>query len=331
MTVFMDLLLRLVNCYVRQLEMHEMKSLFLVSGLLLGACQMGERAGNTAPAPPEDQKAVPKVEQELTQKMRRQATSRDGTKIGFEKTGSGPAVIVVSGALSHRGLYRDPLPARLSEHFTVYLYDRRGRGESTDVQPYAVAREIEDIEALLDDAGGSGYLYGVSSGGALALQAAAKLGPAKVTRLAIYDPPYGQKTEDFAGQKQRVGELVRTKEPGEAAAFFLSAIGTPREALEAMKRSPDWNAIKKIDFTLVYDYAVLGDGDVPQEIVKAIRVPTLVMTGEKSMEFMGSAADRIAALVPQSQRKTLKGQAHQVGADVMVPMLVEFFTGSPAQ
>jgi pimeloyl-ACP methyl ester carboxylesterase len=306
-----------------------MKSLLLVSVLILGACQMDERAGNTAPAPPEDQKAVPKVEQELKQEMGSVATSRDGTRIGFEKTGSGPAVIVVSGALSHRGLYRDrSLPARLSEHFTVYLYDRRGRGESTDVQPYGVAREIEDIEALLDDAGGSGSLYGVSSGGALALQAAAKLGSAKVTRLAIYDAPYGQKPEDFARQKQRVNELVRTGEPGEAAAFFLSAIGTPPEALEAMKRSPEWEAIRKIDFTLAYDYMVLGDGDVPEEIVNAVRVPTLVMNGEKSMDFMGGAADRMAALVPQSQRKTLKGQAHQAETEVMAPVLVEFFTGS---
>ena len=292
-----------------------MKSLFLVSALILGACRMDERA-------------APKMEQELKQEMGRLATSKDGTRIAFEKTGSGPAVIVVSGALSHRGLYRDPLPARLAEHFTVYLYDRRGRGESTDVQPYAVAREIEDIGALLDDAGGSGYLYGVSSGGALALQAAATLGSSKVTRLAIYDPPYGQESADFARQKQRVNELVRTGERGEAAAYFLSAIGTPPEALEAMKRSPDWEAIKKIDFTLAYDYDVLGDGDVPREIVKTIRVPTLVMTGEKSMDFMGPAADRIAALVPQSQRKVLTGQAHQVEAEVMVPVLVEFFTGS---
>jgi pimeloyl-ACP methyl ester carboxylesterase len=306
-----------------------MKSLFLVSALMLGACQMAERAGNTAPAPPIDQKAVPKVEQELKQEMGRVATSKDGTSIAFEKSGSGPALIVVSGALSDRGLYRDrSLPESLSEHFTVYLYDRRGRGGSTDVQPYAVAREIEDIEALLDDAGGSGYLFGVSSGGALALQAAAKLGPAKVTKLAIYDPPYGQKAEDFATQKQRVNELVRTGEPGEAAAFFLSAIGTPPEALEGMKRSPDWEAIRKIDFTLVYDYEVLGDGDAPQEVVKTIQVPTLVMTGEKSMDFMAAAADRLAALVPQSQRKTIKGQAHEVKAETTVPVLVEFFTGS---
>jgi pimeloyl-ACP methyl ester carboxylesterase len=294
-----------------------MKRLLLVSALLLGACQ------------PETQQAAPKVQQESKQEMGHHVTSKDGTRIAFEKTGSGPAVIVVSGALSHRGLFRDrSLPAGLAEHFTVYLYDRRGRGESTDVQPYAVAREIEDIDALLADAGGSGSLYGVSSGGALALQAAATLGPAKVTKLAIYDPPYGQKAEDFATQKQRVGELVRTGERGEAAAFFLSAIGTPPEALEAMKRSPDWEAIRKIDFSLAYDYDVLGDGDVPEEIVRTIRVPTLVMNGEKSMEFMHAAADRIAALVPRSQRKTLEGQAHQAETEVVLPVLVEFFSGS---
>jgi pimeloyl-ACP methyl ester carboxylesterase len=305
-----------------------MKSFLLVSGLLLGACQVDERASDP-PHRAADQKGAPKVEQTMKQDTTRVATSKDGTRIAFEKTGSGPAVVVVSGALSHRGLYRDrALPAGLSEHFTVYLYDRRGRGESTDVQPYAVEREIEDIEALLNDAGGSGYLYGVSSGGALALQAAARLGPSKVTRLAIYDPPYGQKKEDFDKQKQRVTEIVRTGERGEAAAFFLSAIGTPPDSLEGMKRSPDWELIKKIDFTLAYDYAVLGNGGVPQEIVKTIRVPMLVMNGEKSMAFMDATADQIAALAPQSQRKTLKGQAHQAEAAVLVPVLVEFFTGS---
>ena len=257
------------------------------------------------------------------------ATSRDGTRIAFEKAGNGPPLIVVSGALSQRSLYRDqPLVPKLAEHFTVYIYDRRGRSESSDVQPYAVAREIEDLEALLDQAGGSGYLYGVSSGGALALQAAAKLGPTRVTKLAIYDAPYGQETKEFDGQKQGIREIVGKRVPGEAAAFFLSAIGTPPEALEGMKRSPEWETFKKIDFTLVYDYEVLGDGAVPEDVVRTIRVPTLIMNGEKSMEFMGAAADRIAALVPKCRRKTLKGQAHQADAEVVVPVLVEFFGAS---
>jgi pimeloyl-ACP methyl ester carboxylesterase len=304
-----------------------MKHWLLVSGFILGACQVDERAQDTTRPP--DHQSTPKVEQAMKQDTTRLATSKDGTRIAFEKTGSGPAVIVVSGALSHRNLYRDEsLPAGLSKHFTVYLYDRRGRGESTDVQPYAVEREVEDLEALIKDAGGSAYLYGVSSGAALALQAAAKVGPAKVEKLAIYEPPYGQEKQEFARQKQRVNDLVRTGEPGEAAAFFMSAIGTPPDAMDAMKRSPEWEAIKKIDFTLAYDFAVLGDGEVPQDVVKAIRIPTLVMNGEKSMDFMGPTADRIAALVPQSQRKTLKGQTHQVEAEVMVPVLVEFFGGS---
>lgn len=261
--------------------------------------------------------------------MTRLTTSRDGTRIAFESTGRGPAVIVVNGALAHRNLYGDqPLAARLSEHFTVYLYDRRGRGESTDVQPYAVEREVDDLGALLKDAGGSACLYGVSSGAALALRAAATLGPDKVTRLAIYEPPYGQEKHDFAGQKQRVGELVRSGEPGEAATFFLSAIGTPPEALEEMKHAPEWEAIRKIDFTLAYDYDVLGDGALPQDTVKAIQVPTLVMNGDRSMDFMHATADRIAALLSHSRRKTLEGQTHQVDAEAMAPVLIEFFTGS---
>ena len=303
-----------------------MKSLVLVSGLILAACQVDERARDTQ-APAAQEGAAKPVE--LEQPTSGPAPSKDGTRIAFEKTGNGPAVIVVSGALSHRGLYRDAsLPAKLSEHFTVYLYDRRGRGESTDVQPYAVEREIEDIEALLNDAGGSGYLYGVSSGAALALQAAAKLGPAKVTKLAMYEPPYGQKKQEFANQKQRVNELVRTGKPGDAAAFFMSAIGTPPDAMDAMKRSPEWEAIKKIDFTLAYDFAVLGDGEVPQDVVKAIQVPTLVMNGDKSMDFMGPTADRIAALIPRAQRKTLEDQTHQAAGEVVAPVLIDFFNGS---
>ena len=285
-----------------------MKILISLLSIVLAACQVENRA--------------PEIKQDMTNR----ATSKDGTQIAFEKSGNGPAVIIVSGALSHRALYGDdPIIAKLAEHFTVYIYDRRGRGESTDVQPYAVEREIEDIEALVNDAGGSASLYGVSSGAALALQAAATLGPSKVTKLALYEPPYGQRPEDFAEQKQRVGEIVQTGQPGDAAAFFLSAIGTPPDALEGMKRSPEWDAIKKMDFTLVYDYAVLGNGAVPEDVAKSIRVPTLVMNGEKSMPFMPVTADRIAALIPGSQRKTLQGQAHQADANVMAPVLIEFF------
>lgn len=206
--------------------------------------------------------------------------SKDGTPIAVTKAGNGPALVVVSGALSHRALLGDTLLVpKLAERFTVYTYDRRGRGESGesgDTKPYAVDREIDDLEARIDHAGGSAYLYGVSSGAALSLQAAAKLGAAKVSKLAIYDAPYGQPPRAFTEQQDRINELVRTGQPGDAASYFLSAIGTPPRALDEMKKSPAWEPMKKMDFTLAYDYQVLGDGDVPEDVVKAITVPTIV-------------------------------------------------------
>jgi len=251
------------------------------------------------------------------------ARSRDGTSIAFEKGGSGPALILVGGALSHRGGGK-PLAGKLMDHFTVYLYDRRGRGESGDTKPYAVDREIEDLAAIIEQAGGKAFLYGVSSGAALALQATAKLGPANVAKLAVYEAPYGQDERDFKEQKERINQLVQTGKPGDAAEFFFSAIGTPPQALEDMKRAPEWQEMKKIDFTLAYDYAVLGNGAVP-DTVKQITVPALVMVGEKAMDFIRPAADRIAALIPNSQRKTIEGQGHQAAPETMAPVLIEFF------
>ena len=252
--------------------------------------------------------------------------SRDGTQIAFTNSGKGPALVLVSGALSQRSLVGDTLLVpRLGEHFTVYTFDRRGRGESGDTKPYAVDREIEDIEALIDHAGGKAYLFGVSSGAALSLQAAAKLGAAKVSKLAIYDAPYGQPPSDFTTQRDSVRKLVSTGQPGDAAAYFLSAIGTPPKVLDGMKSSPDWETFKKIDFTLAYDYDVLGDGQVPEGVVKAIAVPTLVLNGEKSMDFMHAAGARMASLIPNGRHTTIKGQAHGVTADATVPVLVEFF------
>lgn len=255
-------------------------------------------------------------------------TSHDGVKIAFEKNGAGPAVIIVGGALSSRSGGK-PLAALLARHFTVYVFDRRGRGDSTDAPTYAVAREIEDLSALITEAGGSAFLYGVSSGAALALQTAATLGPDKVPKLALYEPPYGldkaKQRADFAEQKRRVNELIRTGRPGDAATYFMSAVGMPPGVLEKLKASPEWEAMRKIDFTLAYDYVVLGDGIVPEAIARRIAVPTLVLDGEKTMDFMHATADRIAALIPGAQRHTLKGQTHQAAPDVAAPVLIEFF------
>jgi pimeloyl-ACP methyl ester carboxylesterase len=252
------------------------------------------------------------------------AESKDGTKVAYEKVGQGPALVIIGGALSHRDGGK-PLAGKLMTSFTVYTYDRRGRGDSGDTKPYAVEREIEDLDALIEQAGNQAYVYGVSSGAALALQAAAKLGPARITKLAIYEPPYGQGKREFDEQKQRINQLVQTGKPGQAAEAFLSAIGMPPKALEDMKRSPEWATIEKLDFTLTYDYAVLGNGAVPEETVKQITVPMLVMTGEKTLDFMAPTADRIAELVPNARRKTLEGQSHQAKPEVVAPLLTEFF------
>jgi pimeloyl-ACP methyl ester carboxylesterase len=266
-----------------------------------------------------------------THKTMSHVFSRDGVRIAFEKTGRGPAVILVGGALSDKSGGR-PLAAQLASGFTVYVWDRRGRGESTDGTSYAVEREIEDLDALIAEAGGAAFLYGVSSGAALSLQAAAKLGPARVPRLALYEPPYTsgdeKEQEAFAEQKRRTCELIRTGRPGEAAEYFLKAIGLPPDAVENLKASPQWEAMKKSDFTLAYDYEILGDGTVPREVARAIAVPTLVLDGEKSMEFMHATADLVARLIPGARHRTLQGQTHQAAPEIVAPLLSEFFRGA---
>lgn len=251
------------------------------------------------------------------------ASSKDGTKIAFERAGQGPPLVIVGGALSDRKGGK-LLATKLQTHFTVYTYDRRGRGESGDTRPYAVEREIEDLESVLEQAGTPANVYGVSSGAALALQAAAKLGTDRVAKLAVYEPPYGQDHHDFEQQKARIEQIVETGKPGDAAAFFLSAVGMPPQAIAEMKRSPQWESMSKIDFTLAYDYAVLGNGNVPDS-VRQISAPTLVMNGEKSMPFIRPTADRVAESIPNARRTTLPGQTHQAAPEAVAPLLIEFF------
>jgi pimeloyl-ACP methyl ester carboxylesterase len=289
----------------------------LLLSLTMAAC-----ATNEKPDTPSNDATSVESEAETAESVE-SVTSKDGTRIGFERAGSGPALVIIGGALSQR-IGGRPLVAALSNDFTVYIYDRRGRGDSGDKQPYAVEREIEDLAAIIEQAGNEAYVYGVSSGAALALQATVKLGPSKVSKLAIYEPPYGQDQDDFNEQKNRVNDLVKTGEPGEAAAYFLAAVGTPAEAIEAMKKSPEWEGIRQLDYTLVYDYAILGNGNVP-ESVERITVPTLVVNGEQSLDFMRPTADQIAKLVPEARRETLAGQTHQADPNVVAPVLIDFF------
>ena len=256
--------------------------------------------------------------------------SKDGTHIASDKAGTGPAIIVVNGALSYRAVYSDnPLVSELSKDFTIYTYDRRGRGESTDTKPYSVEKEIEDIEALIEDAGGSAYLYGVSSGAALSLLSAARLGKAKVPKLALYEPPYisdsEKDKENFVNQRKRIYELINTGSQGDATAFHFTAIGTPPDALEKLRKSPEWPLMEKVEHTLAYDYTILHDGAVPVDAAKKATMPALVMNGEKSFDFMSNAAKNVSKIMPNARWEMLKGQKHQPSPEIIVPVLREFF------
>ena len=257
-------------------------------------------------------------------------TSKDGTTVAFDQSGMGPALILIHGAFMHRAL--DPQTAQLAEllspHFTVLHYDRRGRGDSGDRQPYSVQREVEDLEALIDEAGGSAFVYGVSSGAALAIEASIELGD-KIKKLAMYEPPYN--SEEAARQawkeyRRELKDLVTADRRGDAAALFLMSVGMPADQLEEMRREPWWAAFEAVAPTLAYDAAVLGeDRVVPTGKAASVAVPALVMNGSASEAFMYDTAVALAGAMPNAQHRTLEGQTHAVMPEALAPVLVEFF------
>ena len=158
----------------------------------------------------------------------RKVISKDGTPIAFDQSGQGPALILVAGATATR-LAEASLAAVLAPHFTVFAYDRRGRGESGDTVPYAVEREVEDIDALINEAGGSAFVFGHSSGAVLALEAA-RLLPTKITRLALYEPPFiidDSRPPAPRNYAAHLRELVSSGRRGEAVEYFMREVGAP--------------------------------------------------------------------------------------------------------
>jgi pimeloyl-ACP methyl ester carboxylesterase len=258
--------------------------------------------------------------------------SKDGTSIAYNVLGSGPAVILVDGAMGFRWFGApSELAELLAREFTVYCYDRRGRGESGDTQPFAVEREIEDIEALLDDAGGTGYLYGISSGGALALEAAIAL-RGKVQKLAIYEVPYDSSEDAVRAwheYRRTLDDLVAADRNGDAVALFMRFVGVPDDMLTGMKASPMWPTFEGIAHTLPYDAAELGaDRTVPAERAATVTAQTLIMDGSASydmMPFMRASALALTEAIPHAQHRILDGQSHEVDPKVIAPVLLEFF------
>ena len=257
--------------------------------------------------------------------------SNDGTTIAFDRSGEGPPVILVGGAFQHRAI--DPRTARLAEllasRYTVYHYDRRGRGDSGDTPPYAVAREVDDLDALIGEAGGSASVFGMSSGAALALEAAAH--GLTIAKLALYEPPYmvsDRGPRPPADHAAQLAELVAAGRRGDAVAFFMTQlIGLPAEAVASIRNAPMWPGLEAVAHTLVYDAAVMGDYSLPTERLASVTAPTLVIDGEESDERLRRAVQAVADILPHAQRRTLAGQTHDYAAEALAPVLEEFFAG----
>jgi pimeloyl-ACP methyl ester carboxylesterase len=261
-------------------------------------------------------------------------TSSDGSTIAFTRTGHGPAVILVDGALSYRaGGLSGPLAERLQPHFTVYTYDRRGRGDSGNTLPYAPEREIEDLHALIEHAGGSAAVYGLSSGAALALEAARHGLP--ITRLALYEPPLivddtrPPVPDDYLAQ---LNQLLAADRRGDAVKLFMTkGVGLPTIMVTMMRFMPAWSRLKAVAHTLPYDAAFVDEHQkgtpLPANRWDRVTVPTLVIHGSKSHAWVRNAAQALADAVPNARHRTLEGQTHIVKASALAPLLIEFFTG----
>lgn len=254
--------------------------------------------------------------------------SKDGTRIAFDRTGGGPALVCVGGALNDRGSGA-ALAGLLAGRHTVLTYDRRGRGDSGDTPPYAVDREIEDLAAVLDAAGGSAAVYGMSSGAVLALRAAAAGLP--VTRLALFEPPFHAGHDDRLTRARAYNTeltgLLAGGRRGDALALFMGSVGMPEEMVRQARQAPMWPALEALAPTLAYDSAVMDDaggGALPADLIGRVAVPALVVAGGESPAWMRDTARRVAGLLPAGAHRVLDGQTHDVAADALAPVLAEF-------
>jgi pimeloyl-ACP methyl ester carboxylesterase len=252
-------------------------------------------------------------------------TSKDGTTIAFDRLGDGPPVILVCGGSTDRSA-NAPLADLLAEHFTVSNYDRRGRGDSGDTPPYAVERELEDIDVLIDAAGGSAFLYGTSSGGALALEAAAS--GLAITKLAMWEPPFSldESSRPPTDQVERYNEMISAGRRGDAVEYFMTkVVGLPSEFVAYARTQPFWQKQEELAHTLAYDATIMGDYSLPVERAASVAAPTLVMAGGESIPFMRETARALADVIPDAHIRILEGQEHNVAPEALAPVLVEFF------
>jgi pimeloyl-ACP methyl ester carboxylesterase len=263
----------------------------------------------------------------------KQVLSKDGTPIAFETRGKGPAIILVDGALCYRASGPSgPLAALLAAQFTVFTYDRRGRGDSGNTAPYAMEREVEDIEALVREAGGSAFVYGISSGAALALEAANR--GLAITKLALYEAPFivddsrAPIPTDFLAQ---LNELLSEDRRGDTVRLFMKLVGVPAIFIAIMRFMPPWSKLKAVAHTVPYDITIVQDNQrgkpLPANRWASVTAPTLVVDGGKSPAWMRHGMQALAAVLPNAKLRTLEGQTHMVSPKALAPVLAEFFAG----
>ena len=262
--------------------------------------------------------------------MSNTVASKDGTRIAYEKSGQGPAVVIVGGVAGDRS-QQAPLAALLAKDFTVFNFDRRGHGESGMTEPYAVEREIEDIDAIIGAAGGSALVYGTSGCAVLALLAAAGGFASKMKKLALWEPPFiveGSRPKVPADYKQQLMSLLAQNRRGDMVELFMTAaVGMPKEFVAPMRQAPFWAAQEAVAHTLVYDATIMGDYSLPRTRIARVQVPTLVIDGGQT-PWLSAAADAVAAALPKAERRTIAGQPHNVDAAALAPTLAEFFKTS---
>ena len=265
--------------------------------------------------------------------LMKKVLSNDGTPIAFDRAGKGPAIILVDGALCYRASGpMGPLAALLAEKFTVFTYDRRGRGDSGNTAPYAVEREVEDIEALISEAGGSAFVYGISSGAALALEAA-NHGLA-IKKLALYEAPFivdDSRPPIPNDYLERLNDLVSADRRGDAVKLFMKLVGVPAIFVVMMRVMPAWSKLKGVAHTLPYDITIVQDNQRGQPLPAgrwaSVTTPTLVVDGGKSPAWMRHAMQALATVLPNAKLRTLEGQTHMVKPNALAPVLLDFFAG----
>ncbi len=254
--------------------------------------------------------------------------SADGTKIAFDQTGEGPPVILVVGAFNDRATGA-PLAKALESRFTVLNFDRRGRGASGDTQPYAIEREVEDLDALIREVGGAARVFGYSSGGNLALEAAAR--GLNITKLALYEAPFMVGDDDSRPRPpkdmaRQLAKLVASGRRGDAVELFQTEmVGIPEQVVVQMRNAPFRPGLEATAHTLVYEATIVGDLTLPTAQLKSIKAPTLVIYGGASPAFMGTGAKALAKALPEAHVRSLEGQSHDMAPAALAPVLLEFF------